>query len=68
MPHLFNVYYHDEVFLMVEDSFPFIERSKVCSKVIAKRIKPIPSPSISSEQFGFLNNRKIHEASRIAQE
>src|SRR5690606_12873266 len=36
--------------------------------VIALRIKPILSRHISPEQFGFLNERQIHEAIGVAQE
>lgn len=41
---------------------------KIIAKVIALRIKPIMSRHISSEQFGFLNGRQIHEAIGVAQE
>eukprot|EP00253_Pinus_taeda_P020413 PITA_20413 len=41
---------------------------KIIAKVIALRIKPILSKHISSEQFGFLNGRQIHEAIGVAQE
>jgi hypothetical protein len=41
---------------------------KVIAKVIAKRLNPILSASISKEQFGFLDGRKIHEAIGVAQE
>ena len=35
---------------------------KIISKVIAKRLKYVLSQHISSEQFGFLEGRQIHEA------
>jgi hypothetical protein len=35
---------------------------KIISKVIVVRIKPLLSNVISSEQFGFLKGRLIHEA------
>jgi hypothetical protein len=38
------------------------------AKIIARRLKPILSSSISREQFGFLEGRKIHEAIGVAQE
>ena len=41
---------------------------KIVSKVIAKRLKGILSQHISSEQFGFLEGRQIHEAVGVAQE
>jgi len=41
---------------------------KVISKIIARRIKGILSSNISSEQFGFLKGRQIHEAIGVAQE
>jgi hypothetical protein len=41
---------------------------KIVAKVIARRLKPILSYSISKEQFGFLEGRKIHEAIGVAQE
>jgi hypothetical protein len=40
----------------------------VIAKVIAKRLKPIPSTSISKEQFVFLDGRQIQEVIRVAQE
>jgi hypothetical protein len=39
---------------------------KVVAKVISRRIKNILSNSISSEQFGFMEGRKIHEAIRVS--
>jgi len=39
---------------------------KVGEKIISLRIKPILSRSISSEQFSFLEGRKIHEAIGVA--
>jgi len=41
---------------------------KVIPKIIARRIKVILSRHISTEQFGFLEGRKIHEAISVAQE
>jgi hypothetical protein len=41
---------------------------KIISKVISRRLKVILSKNISSEQFGFLEGRKIHEAIGVAQE
>jgi hypothetical protein len=41
---------------------------KVISKTIANRLKGIMSGIISEEQFGFLNNRQIHDVMSIAQE
>jgi hypothetical protein len=41
---------------------------KIISKVISRRLKIILSRNISSEQFGFLEGRKIHEAIGVAQE
>ena len=41
---------------------------KVIEKVIAQRIKPIPSKVISEEKFGFLHNRQIMDAISLAQE
>ena len=41
---------------------------KIIAKVIALRIKPILSEIISKEQFGFLFNRKIHDAVSLALE
>jgi len=41
---------------------------KIIAKVIAKRLKNILSLNISSEQFGFLEGRQIHEAIGVAQE
>jgi len=40
----------------------------VVEKVIAKRINSIFSVTISREQFGFLEAKKIHEAIRVARE
>eukprot|EP00253_Pinus_taeda_P025838 PITA_25838 len=41
---------------------------KIIAKVIAIRIFPFLSRNISSEQFGFLDGRQIHEAIGVAQE
>eukprot|EP00253_Pinus_taeda_P033361 PITA_33361 len=41
---------------------------KIIAKIIAMRLKPILSKNISSEQFGFLDRRQIHEAIGVAQE
>jgi hypothetical protein len=41
---------------------------KIISKVINKRLKYILSRNISSEQFGFLAGRWIHEAIGVSQE
>jgi hypothetical protein len=41
---------------------------KIIAKVIARRLKPLLSSSISKEQFGFLEGRQIHEAIGVAQE
>eukprot|EP00253_Pinus_taeda_P030442 PITA_30442 len=41
---------------------------KIIAKVIAVRLKPILSACISKEQFGFLDDRQIHEAIGVAQE
>eukprot|EP00253_Pinus_taeda_P030883 PITA_30883 len=41
---------------------------KIIAKIIAMRLKPILSKNISSEQFGFLDGRQIHEAIGVAQE
>ena len=41
---------------------------KVVAKVIAQRLKKVISKLISNEQFGFLENRQIHEAIAVAQE
>ena len=41
---------------------------KVVSKIIFQRIKKVLSKIILPEQFGFLENRHIHEAIRVAQE
>lgn len=41
---------------------------KVIAKVIARRIKVILSRFVSSEQFGFLDGRQIHEAIGVSQE
>ena len=40
----------------------------VIAKEIAQRVKPIMSKIISKEQFGFLHNKKIHDAVSLAQE
>ena len=39
---------------------------KFIAKMIANRMKPILSKSISKEQFGFLDGRQIHEAIGVA--
>jgi hypothetical protein len=41
---------------------------KLISKVIANRIKPILSRNLSTEQFGFMEGRLIHDAIGIAHE
>ena len=41
---------------------------KIIAKVLALRIKPVLSEIISEEQFGFLNNRHIHDSVSLAQE
>lgn len=41
---------------------------KIISEIIANRICPILSAHISLEQFSFLKDRQIHEATRSAQE
>jgi hypothetical protein len=41
---------------------------KLISKIIACRLRPILSKVIGDEQFGFLQNRQIHDAVAIAQE
>jgi hypothetical protein len=41
---------------------------KIIAKIIARRLKPLLSESISKEQFGFLEGRQIHEAIGVAQE
>jgi hypothetical protein len=41
---------------------------KIISKVISRRLKIVLSRNISSEQFGFLVGRKIHEVIGVAQE
>jgi hypothetical protein len=41
---------------------------KIVSKIIARRVKRILSDRISSEQFGFLEGRQIHEVVGVAQE
>jgi hypothetical protein len=41
---------------------------KIVSKIIARRVKRILSDKISSEQFGFLEGRQIHEVVGVAQE
>ena len=41
---------------------------KVVAKVISQRLKKVLSKIISLKQFGFLENRQIHEAIRVAQE
>ena len=39
---------------------------KIIAKVIARRLKSVLSHHISSEQFGFLEGRQIHEAIGVA--
>lgn len=41
---------------------------KVIAKIIANRLKPILSTSIKEEQFGFLEERQIHEVVGATQE
>eukprot|EP00253_Pinus_taeda_P016222 PITA_16222 len=41
---------------------------KIIAKIIVVRLKPVLSRSISSEQFGFLDGRQIHETKGVAQE
>ena len=41
---------------------------KVVTKIIAQRFKKVLSKLISKEQFGFLEDRQIHEAIGVAQE
>jgi hypothetical protein len=41
---------------------------KLVSKIIKNRMKQALSKAISEEQFGFLFNRKIHDAVGTAQE
>lgn len=41
---------------------------KIISKIIARRLKRILSKTISSEKFGFLEGRKIHEAIGVSWE
>ena len=41
---------------------------KIISKIIAIKIKPIPSKCFSEEQFVFLQNRHIIDARGVAQE
>ena len=41
---------------------------KIVTKVIALRIKTLLYNYISEEQYGFLRNRRIHEAIEVAQE
>lgn len=41
---------------------------KIIAKIIPNNIKPILLGNISSEQFAFLHNRKIHEAIDTTQE
>ena len=41
---------------------------KIISKTLALRLKPILSKVITQEQFGFLENRQIHDAVSLAQE
>jgi hypothetical protein len=49
--------------------FPFvIAFKKIISKIMARRLKVNLFNHISSEQFGFLEGRQIHEVVGIAQE
>jgi hypothetical protein len=41
---------------------------KLIAKIIASRLKPIFSSYISEEQFGFLDERQIHDVVSITQE
>ena len=41
---------------------------KVISKIVALRLKPLPNRAISSQQFGFLKDRKITKPIGITQE
>jgi hypothetical protein len=41
---------------------------KLIAKIIARRLRPLLSEIIGEEQFGFLQNRQIHDAVVIAQE
>jgi hypothetical protein len=41
---------------------------KIIAKIIARRLNPILSNTISKEQFGFLQGCQIHEAIGVAQE
>jgi hypothetical protein len=41
---------------------------KLITKIIACRLRPILSKVIGDEQFGFLQNRQIHDAVALAQE
>jgi len=41
---------------------------KIIAKVIARRLKPLLSASISKEQFRFLEGRQIHEEIGVTQE
>ena len=41
---------------------------KVVTKIIAQRFRKVLSKIISKEQFGFLEDRQIHEAIGVAQE
>ena len=41
---------------------------KIIAKVLALRIKPVLSEIITEEQFGFLNNKKIHDAVSLSQD
>jgi hypothetical protein len=41
---------------------------KIVAKIIARRLNPILSGSISQEKFGFLEGHQIHEAIGVAQE
>lgn len=40
----------------------------IVAKIIVRRQKPIRSEIIAKEQFGFLQNRQIHDAVSVAQE
>ena len=41
---------------------------KIIYKIISQRLKPIMSQFITEEQFGFLFNRQIHDATSLEQE
>jgi hypothetical protein len=41
---------------------------KLIAKIIANRLKPILSETISEEQYGFLAGHQIHDAVSLTQE